>query len=74
MNISMVERRLPLMSLGHALVRLLVKRIKDDHAAMIAEGLMEDLGYDDCSVCVGNRRRTAWTVLSVTNDPAVRVS
>lgn len=50
----------PYRSLLRALVLLLVKRVQDENAAMRAAGLLEDMGYDDCPVCLANRRREAW--------------
>ena len=45
------------------LVALLVKRILADHAEMMAEGYLQDLGEDDCRVCIANRQRDAWDYL-----------
>jgi hypothetical protein len=41
--------------------RLLIKRVEAENAATRAAALMEDMGYDDCPICVANRRREAWT-------------
>ena len=43
------------------LVRLLIQRVKAENAAHLAEAFMEDLGYEDCPVCVANRRRAAFS-------------
>jgi hypothetical protein len=42
------------------LVALFIKRIRDEHAAIMAEAYLQDLGDDHCPVCLANRRREAW--------------
>lgn len=46
--------------LVRAFVALLVKRIFQEHAATMAAGYLEDMGYDDCPVCLANRHREAF--------------
>ena len=43
------------------LIKLLIRRVIEDNARSRAEGLLEDMGYDDCPVCIANRQRQAWT-------------
>jgi hypothetical protein len=45
--------------LVRALAQLLVRRIKENHARTMAVAYLEDMGFDDCLVCVANRRRPA---------------
>jgi hypothetical protein len=48
--------------LARALVALLMRRIREDHARTMAAGFLEDMGYDDCPVCLANRRRDAFAL------------
>lgn len=46
--------------LWRAMWQLLIRRIKEEHAAYMAAASLEDLGEPDCPVCITNRHREAW--------------
>jgi hypothetical protein len=47
--------------LARGLVHLLVQRILYDRDVTMAAAYLEDMGYDDCPVCMANRQRESWS-------------
>jgi hypothetical protein len=53
--VTVLRRRL-----ARSLVQLLIRRIREDNETYRAAAYLEDMGYDECPVCVANRRRMAF--------------